>query len=144
MWPKIVNHEDTKGTKKFETFDAELENLAREVVDAAYSVHKALGPGLLESAYQACLEIELRCRGIEFVAQSLLPIVYRDQSIDNAFRIDLVVAGRLLIELKAAEALLPIHEAQLLTYLKLTERRLGLLINFNSRLIRDGIKRLVL
>ncbi|MDP2792782.1 MAG: GxxExxY protein [Sulfurisoma sp.] len=141
---KTLNHEDTKGTKRFETFDAELESLAREVVDAAFAVHKALGPGLLESAYRACLEVELRHRGIPFASELRLPIVYRGQSIDNAFRLDLLVAESLIVELKSVETLLPIHEAQLITYLKLANQRLGLLVNFNSRLIRDGIKRLAL
>jgi GxxExxY protein len=139
-----MNHEDTKGTKKFETFDQELEGLAREVVDAAYSVHKALGPGLLESVYQTCIEIELSDRRISFLAQCLLPIVYRNQTIGDAYRVDLLVGGRLMVELKAVEKLLPIHKAQLITYLKLANQRLGLLINFNTPLIRDGIKRVVL
>ena len=116
---------------KFETFDPELEGLAREVVDAAYAVHKALGPGLLESAYQACLEIELKHRGIGFSAQFPLPIIYRNQAIADAFRVDLFVADRLVVELKAVEKLLPIHKAQIITYLKLANQRLGLLINFN-------------
>ncbi|OIQ96526.1 hypothetical protein GALL_214630 [mine drainage metagenome] len=122
----------------------ELDALARQVVDAAFAVHKTLGPGLLESAYEVCLGIELNRRGINFESQLPLSIVYQDITVDSAFRLDILVEDRLIVELKAVERLLPIHEAQLLTYLRLSQRRLGLLINFNTPLIKDGIKRLVL
>ena len=122
----------------------ELDELAKLVVDAAFKVHKSLGPGLLESAYQACLQIELGNRSVSFVSQHVLPICYEGITIDGAFRIDLLVDGRLVVELKAVDQLLPIHSAQILTYLRLSGKRLGLLINFNTPLIKDGIKRIVL
>jgi len=124
--------------------DIELDALAKGVVDAAFKVHKALGPGLLESAYQACMEIELERRGVPFSVQELLPISYEGVRIDGAYRIDLLVGGKLVVELKAVEKLLPVHQAQILTYLRLTGLRLGLLINFNAPLIKDGIKRIAL
>jgi len=122
----------------------ELDALAKLVVDAAFRVHKALGPGLLESAYQACLEIELRKRDVPFASQYVLPICYEGVAIEGAYRIDLLVGGRLVVELKSVDQLLPVHSAQLLTYLKLSNNRLGLLINFNTPLIKDGIKRIAL
>lgn len=121
-----------------------LDALARLVVDAAFKVHKALGPGLLESAYQACLEIELERRCVRFIPQNVLPICYEGTTIEGAYRVDLLVDDQLIVELKAVDQLLPIHSAQLLTYLRLSGNRLGLLINFNTPLIKDGIKRIVL
>jgi GxxExxY protein len=122
----------------------ELDDLANSVVDAALTVHKALGPGLLESAYQACLKIELEKRGVPCAVECILPICYEGVTIESAYRIDLLVGHRLIVELKAVDQLLPIHSAQLLTYLRLSGNRLGLLINFNTPLIKDGIKRIVL
>ena len=124
--------------------DIELDAMAKGVVDAAFKVHKVLGPGLLESTYQACLEIELERRGVPFAAQEQLPISYEGVRIEGAYRIDLLVGGKLVVELKAVEKMLPVHQAQILTYLRLTGLRLGLLINFNAPLIKDGIKRIVL
>jgi len=124
--------------------DIELDALAKGVVDAAFKVHKALGPGLLESAYRACMEIELERRSFLFAAQDLLPISYEGVRIEGAYRIDLLVGGKLVVELKAVEKLLPVHQAQILTYLRLAGLRLGLLINFNAPLIKDGIKRIAL
>jgi GxxExxY protein len=122
----------------------QLDDLAALVVDAAFTVHKALGPGLLESAYQACLEIELARRGVSYVAQPALPIRYAGTTVEDAYRLDLLVGDQLVVELKAVDSLLPIHCAQLLTYLRLSSKRLGLLINFNTPLIKDGIKRIAL
>jgi GxxExxY protein len=122
--------------------DADTDGLAREVVDAALKVHKALGPGLLESVYEACLAHELKSRSITFETQISLPIIYEDVRLDAGLRLDMIVAKRLIVELKAVETLLPIHESQLITYLKLSGLRLGLLINFNVRMLRDGIKRI--
>ena len=119
----------------------DVDELASAVVDAAFKVHAALGPGLLESAYQQCLQIELEQRGVEFEAQKPLPIVYHGVEISGAFKVDLLVEGKLVVELKAVEGLLPIHRAQVLTYLRLSKLRLGLLMNFNTPLIKDGIKR---
>ncbi|HNQ24104.1 MAG TPA: GxxExxY protein [Phycisphaerae bacterium] len=120
------------------------EHAARVVVDAAFRVHSALGPGLLESVYEACLAHELRRQGVPYVAQQVLPVVYDGLRLDAGLRIDLLVDESIVVELKAVEKILAIHEAQLLTYMKLADKRLGLLVNFNVSLIRDGIKRMVL
>lgn len=119
------------------------EDLAKDVVDAAFNVHAALGPGLLESAYEHCLTLELVERGHNIQKQVTLPVFYRGKKLDAGYRLDLLVCNRLVIEIKAASELLPIHHAQLLTYLRLSGCRIGFLINFNSILFRDGIKRLV-
>ncbi len=113
------------------------------VLDAAIAVHTALGPGLLESAYQACLCYELSSRGLRVQTQVPLPIKYRGVLVDAAYRIDLLVEDLVILELKAVEKLLPIHEAQLLSYLKLSNKRLGLLINFHVLRLKDGYKRIV-
>ncbi len=121
----------------------ELKEVSGHVVDAAMKVHTALGPGLLESAYQACLAHELRKRGLHVVTELLLPVHYDGISIEVGYRIDLLVEDVVIVELKVVERLAPIHEAQLLSYLKLSDRRVGLLINFHVRHLRDGIKRMV-
>lgn len=113
------------------------------VLDAAIAVHTALGPGLLESAYQACFAYELSSRGLKIQTQVPLPISYRGVLVDAAYRLDLVIEDLVIIELKAAERLIPIHEAQLLSYLKLSGKRLGLLINFHVLRLKDGYKRIV-
>ena len=118
--------------------------VARIVVDAAFRVHSTLGPGLLERVYEVCLAHELRKRGLSVDSQVELPVFYDGVRLDAGMRIDLVVAGKLLIELKAVETVLPVHKAQVLTYLKLTGHRLGLLINFNVPVIKDGIDRIAL
>lgn len=120
------------------------EAAARQSVDAALAVHKALGPGLLESAYEHCLAYELVSRGAAVQRQVALPIVYGDAKLDAGYRLDLVVNGAVVIEIKSIDALAPIHDAQLLTYLKLSGLRIGLLINFNVVLLKQGLKRLVL
>jgi GxxExxY protein len=120
------------------------EEVAREIVDAALAVHRELGPGLLESAYEQCLAFELNRRGLKVERQKEVPITYQGLRIDAGYRIDLLVADSIIVELKAVERLEPIHEAQLLSYLKLAKRRIGFLINFNVRLLKDGIRRLVL
>jgi GxxExxY protein len=122
---------------------AEIESLAKQTVHAALAVHRALGPGLLESAYQQCLGIELGLTGISVEREKLLPLVYRGYPIETAYRLDLIVGGKLLVELKAVETVAPIHEVQVLTYLKLLKLPLGLLINFNVPLIKDGISRIL-
>ena len=116
--------------------------VARAIVDAAMKVHSALGPGLLESVYETCLVHEINRRGFQVQRQLLLPIQYDDIQIDAGLKLDLFVHASVIVELKAVEKLLPIHEAQLLTYLKLADCRLGLLINFNVPLIKNGIRRL--
>ena len=122
----------------------DINKLTGLVIGAAIEVHKALGPGLLESAYEECLcrELELELRGIPFERQKELPIEYRGAKLDCGYRLDIVVAGKLILELKACENLQPIHEAQLLTYLKLTGIKYGLLINFNVPVLKDGIRRI--
>ena len=121
----------------------EIERIAEMVVDAMLKVHRALGPGLLESAFQACLAHELRCRGIEVGCEVALPVRYEGIEIEVGYRIDTLVAECIVIENKSVQAILPIHEAQLLTYLKLSGHRLGFLVNWNVPLIKDGIKRMV-
>ena len=116
---------------------------ARQIVDSAFAVHTALGPGLLESVYERCLEYELKSRALDVACQVALPVIYRDVSIDAGFRIDMIVNDLVVVEIKAIEKLLPIHEAQLLTYLKLSDKHIGLLINFNTVRIKDGIRRLI-
>jgi GxxExxY protein len=120
------------------------EQIARDVVDAALSVHRSLGPGLLESAYEVCLAHELEQRGRAVLRQVALPVVYGTIKLDAGYRIDLMIDGAVIVEVKAVEALAPIHRAQLLTYLSLSGRRLGLLINFNVVLLKHGIKRMIL
>ena len=113
------------------------------IVDSAIQVHSALGPGLLESAYLTCLTFELRERGHDVRAQVALPVVYKGIELPLGYRVDLIVDEIVLVEIKTVASLLPVHEAQLLTYLKLSGRRLGLLLNFHVTLMRDGIKRMV-
>lgn len=122
---------------------AELNHISGEVVDSAMRVHSALGPGLLESAYEPCLCYELQSRGLAIQTQVALPVVYRNIRLNAAYRIDLLVEERIIVELKAVEKLLPLHEAQLLSYLKLSGHRLGLLLNFHTAHLRDGIRRLI-
>jgi GxxExxY protein len=123
---------------------AELDLLAKTVVDAAFKVHSALGPGLMESVYEICLAHELKKRGLKFQTQAAFPVVYDGVRLDTGLRLDVLVEDQLVVELKAVETMLPVFEAQLLTYLKLTGKRLGLLINFNVPKIKEGIKRIIL
>ena len=119
------------------------EEVAREIVDAALAVHRALGPGLLESAYEQCLELELTRRGMAVERQKDVPIIYQGMRIDAGYRIDLLVGGSIIVELKAVDRLAPVHDAQLLSYLRLANLRIGFLINFHVRLLKDGIRRLM-
>jgi GxxExxY protein len=122
----------------------ERDALTGSVIGAAIEVHREMGPGLLESVYQACLEQELRLRGFEFESQARWPLVYKGVALRDEFILDFFVPGRLVVELKAVEKLLPVHDAQLLTYLRLTRTKVGLLINFNVPVLKDGIKRMIL
>ena len=122
----------------------EIEEIARQIVDSAVKVHKNLGPGLLESAYQTCLAYELEHRGLRVETEVLQPVQYGIVTIDAGYRLDMLVESLVIIENKAVEQLLPIHQAQLLTYLKLHDCKLGFLINWNVPLIKDGIKRFAL
>lgn len=119
------------------------DEIARQVVDCAFAVHRALGPGLLEGVYEVCLAHELNKRGLRVERQVLLPAVYDGMRLDAGLRLDMLVENEVVVELKAVQALLPIHEAQVLTYLKLAGYRIGLLINFNVPIIKRGIRRLV-
>jgi|SRR5438105_4973221 len=127
-----------------EAIDRRTEEAARQIVDAGLKVHKSLGPGLLESAYEYCLAHELVLRGVLVRKQVAFPILYAGDKLDAGFRIDLIVDERVIVEIKAVEALTSVHKAQILTYLKLSSLRLGLLINFNVALFRHGVKRIVL
>ncbi|MEY4199975.1 MAG: hypothetical protein RLZZ265_1715 [Verrucomicrobiota bacterium] len=131
-----MNHRDTENTER--------DPISSSVIGAAIEVHRILGPGLLESAYEECLCHEVSLRGIAFERQLALSVNYKGVKLDCGYRLDIVLPGKLVIEVKAVEALAPIHDAQLLTYLKLAGIRTGLLLNFNVPLLRDGIRRLVL
>ena len=131
-----IHHRDTEST--------EMELNREQVIGAAIEVHKALGPGLLESAYEECLCRELMLRSVPFDRQRPLPVKYKGTALDCGYRLDLLVAGAVVVEIKAVEAFEPIHEAQLLTYLKLGGWKLGLLINFNVPVLKDGIRRRIL
>lgn len=122
---------------------AEIEELASIVVDSAFKVHKSLGPGLLESVYEACLCVELRNRGVAYETQAPVPVIYEGLRIEAGLRLDLLVERSLIVEVKSVEALQFIHQSQLLTYLKLSELRLGLLINFNVAMFKQGVKRVI-
>lgn len=137
-----MNHGDTE-TKRISLPD-EVNALTGQIVDAAFKVHSALGPGLLESLYEICLAHELGKRGLECVRQVELPLKYDGLSFDSGLRLDLLVEDTVVVELKAVEQIHPVHKAQLLSYLRLTGKPVGLLINFHVPLIKDGIQRMVL
>lgn len=122
----------------------EINEVTRAVIGSAIEVHRALGPGLLESAYEECLCRELVLREIPYIRQQQLPIEYKGVQLDCGYRLDLVVAEKVVVEVKAVESLLPIHQAQLLTYMKLGGWKVGLLVNFNVPVLKHGIRRLVL
>lgn len=130
-----MNHRDTESTEA---------GLTEQVIGAAIEVHRALGPGLLESAYEACLAHELAARGLHVERQVALPVRYKGVALDCGYRLDLVVEGEVIVELKAVKAFEPIHTAQLLTYLRLAGLRVGLMLNFNVAVLKQGIKRVVL
>ena len=117
--------------------------IAKEIVDAAFRIHTTLGPGLLESVYDTVLAYELAQRGLRVSRQQPIPVVYGTVRIDMGFRADLIVEEKVIVEIKSVESLAPVHKKQLLTYLRLADKRLGLLINFHTALIKDGISRIV-
>ena len=117
--------------------------IAKQVVDAAFIIHTTLGPGLLELGYEAVLAYELKQRGLLVVRQQAMPVIYETVHLEEGFRADLIVEGKVIIELKSVEAVAPVHKKQVLTYLRLTNLKLGLLINFGEALIKDGISRVV-
>ncbi len=121
-----------------------IDLIAKDVVDAAYRIHTKLGPGLLESAYEACLAYELTKRGYQVERQKPQPVVYDGLEIEVGYRLDVLVNGEVIVELKSVEQVLPIHHAQLMTYLKLSGKTLGLLINFNVPVIKQGIRRVAM
>ncbi len=130
--------------KMFDPVPPDVERVAKMIVDAAFQVHKELGPGLLESVYESCLAYELENRGAKVERQVVLPVIYKGVRLEAGLRLDILADNLVIAELKAVETMSPLFDAQLLTYLKLTQKRLGLLINFNVPLIKDGIKRIVL
>jgi GxxExxY protein len=121
----------------------ELNKISETIIGCAIKVHKALGPGLLESTYEVCLIHELNKADLKVKSQVVLPVIYDGIKLDAGYRIDLLVEDLVIVELKAIDTLLPIHEAQLLSYLKLSDKKLGLLINFNVKLLINGVKRLM-
>jgi len=121
----------------------DINELSSKIIGAAIEVHKALGPGLLESAYEECLCHELKLRGLSFESQKPLPVVYKEKKLDCGYRLDMVVENAIILELKSCGKVEPIHKAQLLTYLKLSGLTLGLLLNFNVSVMREGIVRIV-
>lgn len=141
-----MNHKDTETQSHSQRapIPDEVNEVSGAVVDAAFQVHKTLGPGLLESVYERCLEYELRSRGFDVQRQVQVPFVYKDLEFNCGFRIDLLVNHVVIVEIKAVEVVLPVHLAQILTYLKITNRRIGLLINFNQTIIKNGIHRMAL
>jgi GxxExxY protein len=136
------HHQDTKAPRK--DLSKNEERVASLIVDAAIKVHRILGPGLLERVYETCLVHELICRGLRVETQVALPIEYEGLRLDGGFRLDLLIDDLAIVELKAVDKVLPIHDAQVITYLKLSGRRLGFLLNFNVPVMKRGITRFVL
>lgn len=138
-----MEHQDHQDHKGAGGPSAALDTIGRQVIDAGIKVHRALGPGLLESAYEHCLAHELHTRGFNVARQIALPVEYDGLRLDAGYRLDLLVNQQVIVEVKAVEALSRLHEAQLLTYLKLSGLRLGYLLNFNTAQLRDGMRRFV-
>ena len=136
-WRKEMQHKGTRDTK------AEMDDLSHEIIGAAIEVHRALGPGLLESIYEECLAHELTLRRIPFKRQVALPLLYKGVRLESGYRLDMVVKDLVVLECKAVEHILPVHEAQLLSYLRLTQKWLGLLLNFHVPVLQQGIRRIV-
>ena len=122
----------------------EINSITREILDASYKVHTALGPGLLESAYQACLVYELKKKGLKVEVEKGLPLIYEEVHLETGYRIDILVEDKVVVELKTVEAFTDVHTAQVLTYLKLSKCKVGLLLNFHTKSLKNGIKRLIL
>lgn len=139
----MINHNGHNGHDEKQLLDCSDELIAA-VLDCAFEVHRELGPGLLESVYEQALAIELSARGIEFERQADVAAIYKGKDLGIGFRADILVAGRLLVELKAVDELVSAHLAQTMTYLRLLRFKRGLLLNFNKRLLKEGIKRVVL
>jgi len=143
---KSLTTKDTKVVTKFHKgeFYMNEEEIFKKILDCSFKVHTALGPGLLESAYEECLTYELKKFGLMVEKQKPLPLVYEGIKLDAGYRVDLLVENRIIVEIKSVDALAEIHMAQILTYLKLSGCRLGLLVNFNVKHLKDGIKRVIL
>ena len=141
--PHQIHHRDTEDTELV-AMGSDRDPLTERVIGLAIAVHRALGPGLLKSAYEECFCLELREAGITFSRQVPLPVVYKGIRLDCGYRLDVVLERDLIVEIKAVERLLPIHEAQILTYLRLSSIRTGLLVNFNSVVLKDGLRQFVL
>lgn len=120
-----------------------VDALATRIIGAAIEVHRALGPGLMESAYEKCLEHEFKLQGISFETQVAIPVIYKGINLECGYRADIIVEKQIILELKTVESILPVHEAQLLTYLKLTHLKLGYILNFNNSVLKKGIKRII-
>ena len=133
-----------KPSRPFQPIPLEVEAIGKKILDAAYTVHTALGPGLLESVYEACLAYELQKQNLKVETQAVVPVKYQDVYVETGLRLDVWVEKSVIVELKAVESMPPLCDAQLLTYLKITGCRLGFLINFNVKHLKDGIKRMVL
>ncbi len=121
----------------------ELNRLSREILDACITVHREMGPGLLESVYEECLMKEFELRGIGAKNQVIIPLLYKGYELSREFKIDILVENEIILEIKSSESLLPVHEAQIISYLKLAKKRLGFLINFNVPLLKNGFRRFV-
>jgi len=122
----------------------EINQITHEILDSAYTVHTKLGPGLLESAYQACLVYELKKKGFIVEVEKALPLIYEEVRLDCGYRIDVIVENKVIVELKSVEVFTDVHIAQILTYLRLSEKKVGLLLNFNVKSLKNGIKRVIL
>jgi GxxExxY protein len=123
---------------------AELNKLTQQIIGAAIDVHRHLGPGLLESAYETCLAYELQELGLSFERQRALPLVYKEIRLDQGYRVDLLVERKVVVELKVVDQIAPVHEAQVLSYLRFSGCKIGLLLNFNVKLLKDGIRRFIM
>ncbi|MEW6194349.1 MAG: GxxExxY protein [Bacteroidota bacterium] len=122
----------------------EINEITQEIIGAAIEVHKQLGPGMLESAYEECLCYELSLKGLKFERQKPVPVIYKEIKLDCGYRADMIVENEIIVELKAQDVILPVHEAQILTYLRFANRKVGLLINFNVTVLKNGIRRFIL
>jgi len=141
---RLFTAEHAENAEKMQQRDKDqLDLITRRIIGAAIEVHNGLGPGLLESAYETCLAFELRQLGFKVEQQLPLPVVYKDVKLDCGYRLDLVVEDSVILEIKAVHELAPIHDAQLLSYLRLSGKRVGLIINFHVRVLKDGLKRVV-
>lgn len=140
----FLNHQDTKAPNIFTPVSKDSDQIGKDIVDCAFHIHKALGPGLLEGIYQEAFTCELKDRRINYETQKIIPIKYKNHNLQQTYRLDLLVENQIIVELKCVQHLLPLHEAQILSYLKLANLRLGYLINFNVPTIKEGIRRKVL